>query len=450
MKSWRIGLAALAVSLAATGAAAQVALSTAPPAWGVGPFKLGMTLDEVRAAAPNVVWEEQKSAYTGKVLALSGQNALSLGDWTFRVDAAPGYYGAYELTLTGAAPAKNRKQCRAQAVALVAALEPRLGALTAGDNARFIQRTHVPARVHVTFNDKGVPIVGTIPGYSSGPTVKTLKAGASSEIEVIESGGDMRWSAQIAKGARARGDVRGNYTKSDIRPCSASVELVAAGYPPARETIAFEQLKLKRGPSVSTLHYSLDGASLPSKGVTVEATCQISRRHGGLSRCSFSDTVAEPLRKAVRYRASDTSFDAAGLDADNAAPLYVTLPFRLSPSERLKNPPPQPQTILVSPPAIKFARKPTSAEIEQYYPDKALRLNIEASTIARCTVRDDFHLACDPASVTSAVELDSDMKASFQAAALQISRLAIMEPTDANGDSSAGARISLPIRFVIP
>src|SRR3972149_2129623 len=95
----------------ATSAGAQVA-SKIPLA--VGPFTIGMSLAELRAAAPQAVWEDKKSLLTNKVIGLRGYNAMQIGAWTFSVEATPGYYSAYELKLDGFAPAQSRKQCREQ------------------------------------------------------------------------------------------------------------------------------------------------------------------------------------------------------------------------------------------------------------------------------------------------------------------------------------------------
>ena len=91
-----------------------------------------------------------------------------------------------------------------------------------------------------------------------------------------------------------------------------------------------------------------------------------------------------------------------------------------------------------------WIRKPNSDDIQRYYPERAIRMNVGGSATLDCEV--DVSGSLDGCRVTS--EDPGDM--GFGDAAMQMSRLFKMSPQTVNGRPVGGARVRIPIRFSVP
>src|SRR6185437_5889309 len=106
-------------------------------------------------------------------------------------------------------------------------------------------------------------------------------------------------------------------------------------------------------------------------------------------------------------------------------------------------PPPEPPrpSVITSP---DWSRKPTGEEIARYYPERALRMNVEGRATIHCTVNARGTL--DSCSVASEEPSDQD----FGTAALKLSKLFKMKPQTKDSAPVDGGQINIPIRFQIP
>jgi protein TonB len=90
-----------------------------------------------------------------------------------------------------------------------------------------------------------------------------------------------------------------------------------------------------------------------------------------------------------------------------------------------------------------WLRKPTAEDMAQYYPDRAQRLGVSGRAELSCTVTAQGTLTeCSVAS-----EDPSDQ--GFGTAALKMTRLFKMRPQTRDGAPVGGAKVNIPLRFVV-
>src|SRR6185503_4273981 len=107
------------VALAVTGSAAAQETKRAS-ALTIGPFRTGMTMDELRAAAPELKWQAGKALESSYQKTLEAEGAITFADAPYAVVATPGWYGEYDLVFHRGAQVADTKKCVAAYEALVA------------------------------------------------------------------------------------------------------------------------------------------------------------------------------------------------------------------------------------------------------------------------------------------------------------------------------------------
>lgn len=91
-----------------------------------------------------------------------------------------------------------------------------------------------------------------------------------------------------------------------------------------------------------------------------------------------------------------------------------------------------------------WARRPSGDDIARYYPDRAMRMNVEGRATISCSVTAKGTLeSCD---IVSEDPADQD----FGSAALRMSKLFKMKPKTADGAPVEGGTVRIPIRFALP
>ncbi|HEY9217579.1 MAG TPA: energy transducer TonB, partial [Phenylobacterium sp.] len=103
-------------------------------------------------------------------------------------------------------------------------------------------------------------------------------------------------------------------------------------------------------------------------------------------------------------------------------------------------PPPRPSVI--QNPA--WLRKPSGEDLQRYYPDRALRMNVSGSATLSCTVNAKGTL--DACSIVREDPADQE----FGQAALRMSKLFKMKPKTQDGAPVEGGQVRIPIRFQPP
>lgn len=117
------------------------------------------------------------------------------------------------------------------------------------------------------------------------------------------------------------------------------------------------------------------------------------------------------------------------------------------PPRIVEPPPPAPVAAPPRPAVIQnpdWLRKPSGEDVARYYPDRAMRMNVEGRATLDCTVTAGGGLeAC-----TVASEAPDDQE--FGAAALRMAKLFKMRPMTRDGAPVSGGSVRIPIRFALP
>ena len=91
-----------------------------------------------------------------------------------------------------------------------------------------------------------------------------------------------------------------------------------------------------------------------------------------------------------------------------------------------------------------WARKPSGEDIARYYPDRALRMEVEGKATLSCKVSAKGTL--EGCSVVSEDPADQD----FGSAALRMSKLFKMRPQTRDGAPVEGGTVRIPLSFRLP
>lgn len=92
------------------------------------PLRLGMSLDEARAAVADLAPTE-RSGLGGQLITITAANAANVGGLSFEVELTSGARGVRQLDYYAAAPAANAAACQLMGLEVVHNLGPRVGAL---------------------------------------------------------------------------------------------------------------------------------------------------------------------------------------------------------------------------------------------------------------------------------------------------------------------------------
>jgi hypothetical protein len=409
----------------------------------IGPLRTGMTLEELRAAAPQLTWKENASAFdSSSEKVWRAENALELAGLAYNAYITRGWHGAYEISLVRRATERDETACAQVYEDLLADLETRFGTFLASNTDYSKEPDFVPA---------GMPT-------STG----TRKAGKGSSLTWHTT---VAYAQGTAHAEHASGTVEaiGKYFVDSLlfgkSACVTSLNIEIKGQAPGFEEISVDKLAPLRAPSLATLHGSLEGVDLPASGITVKARCRLARKTGEVGDCEFTDVnLPLPVQNAVFRRKDEMVYAVANLEPGNPVPLFTHLQFRLDPRERLK----------VGAPGDEIRADDIEwSDAEDSIPKGAggksnyASINIGSSgsewkwdtarVTATCQIQRDGSLVCLPYESTygETVVVDSYNTGRFERAASSNLRERRAAPRSKTGAITAGrwVRVELPLRL---
>lgn len=110
--------------------ATVVPVADANESAGYGPIRLGMSIAQVRAALPNVAWDNPREDGDPNDPTVARAKKAPIGDESFDINYVDGSWGAFSLGLNGKSPGTS-DQCRQRILKFLAAVEAANGTLGA-------------------------------------------------------------------------------------------------------------------------------------------------------------------------------------------------------------------------------------------------------------------------------------------------------------------------------
>ena len=423
--------AALAVPLLARA-------STEPPAGDVGPFRLGMSFADARAAAPRAGWSETISDYTHRPVALEGRNALRLEGLAFDVGLRPLAYGGYRLEIAHAEDGGRASQDRCAAAFAVATgrLGVRVGPLG-------------PVTPLSAAEREGLPV--GFPDAVAGQAAETLAPGQAPQAQAFHPGGD--GTAMWLAGLRREGLtvlVAGRYfdrsSAMSRASCVVWARLTALPPRPAFEWVDLTRLPSPPAPSLPARRRSFSGLASPLPAAAdVEVVCDVDRHRGVVANCKAAGAIAETLARPAERQGNAVRLDPAALDPDSDIPLRLRLPLRIDPADGSPFIPPDGRKPLKNS-EVTWTHQPTYDSLMRLYPARALREAVGARVSVICRIKDEGDLAC----ADERVSADDAFAEIFDGWGVKAAALYQAGPTLPDGQPSAGRWVKLTFALVVP
>ncbi len=362
-------------------AVAQPSVPAPPMSVSIGPFQMGMTFAEARAAAPHLAWTDVTVDPVDKSRFISAPAAVEMFGFVYDIRMAPGYYGSYEMSLRHASQVQDEAECAERAGVLVAELEDRYGAFAPDAAPKEQGFRYYNSAVKIGRRSQLLWARSEIPGWSQWLARSANTAGAAA----VEINIKVYFAADAPAGQKSI--------------CHSSIVFKSKGGAPESEEISVEQLRPVAMPSIAMLHESLEGVDLPTDGVVVPARCLIDRIRGALKKCSIDSKVSAGAIQAIQRRMGAMRYDSEALQPGNPVPLYAAITFRLLPSERLGIVAPNKPDIDVS--TIEWLHKDSRLWIVNVSTTPPTERYVRATVTATCQIQGDGSIICVQYQVTS-------------------------------------------------
>ena len=344
---------ALLLCVLPANAEAPATTGAAPASIGIGPFRLGMSLDEVRAAAPQVGWRNvMVSRYTGRVFSMRSDATFPIGGTEFAIEALAHYY-THGLRLEGTRRVADAAACERAGLDVLTAIESQAGPFTSyppvstpGTGGGLYWQTQRSASGAITVVPSARP--GT-PGRTDGETV-TFGNGSTALVEAFDDkyrprprvkrlGGP---PAFLRMSAHNHGDWREvqadiNYGEDGELNCAMRIEIATWTQPPLPQTFDTSQAKILREASIAQRHYvHTPVAGRPGPAIEVELACEIDRRTGWPMGCGVvrPDELSLEQEDVAISLAHLMTFDMSGVDRDDPQQMRGTVRVKVDPAAR--------------------------------------------------------------------------------------------------------------------
>ncbi len=269
--------------------------ATPAPLPGFGPLRVGMSLEELRAATPGIEWK------TGRPMKYSGQpteykaDGVRIADLPFSAEVYARHHGAYGMTLEHASAALDADQCEQSARAVFAVIEPQTGPMEpSGLMIRGEESEPIGASSTVKLSQvlsmADYKAISRAKLQNRKPERRWLRANTpgSSEIngrpDVLDTG---------LSGATAASFAMDYQHEDGNESCRIRLTALRAADPPPPTVMDFNALRAAQNPSIARRHFELTrlaiSVALPTGGVELNVRCRVDRDTGRTTNCQPND-----------------------------------------------------------------------------------------------------------------------------------------------------------------
>jgi hypothetical protein len=447
--------------LGAVEAAAQTAGAPSPAApgtIGVGPFRLGMSLDEIRAVAPQVEWRNvMVSRYTGRVFSMRSDGTFPIAGVEFEIEAMAHYY-EHRLLFEGARRVDDAAACERAGLELLTAIEAQAGPFasdapltTPPSGGGLYWQTQRSASGSITVVP--TPAAGT-PGRTEGETL-AFGNGSTALVEAFD--GQYRPRARVRRlggppeflrlSAHNQGTGRNvqaevNFGGGGNPNCAMRVELQAWTQPSLPQTFDTSRARATREATIAERHLvHAPLAGQPGPALDIELACDIDRRTGWAMGCGIvrPDDVSREQEQVAYHLARLVAYDMSTVDRDDPQAMRGTLRVRVDPAAR------RPVDFLAAPRTpiadIEFTERPDPEAPQVLAPVLGADERLDVDVPLTCRVESDGSLVCaDPAAAT-----DPERRATVATATRIAASVYRVAPALRSGAPSAGTVFDLAV-----
>ena len=462
---------------------------------GLGPLRIGMSLEELRAATPGVEWTAGRPLkYSQKPTEFTASGVL-LAERPFVVKVSSRHHGFYRMELDHAYAALDADDCEQTARAVFAFVEPQTGPMQPpgemirGEEGEAMGAWSTVKLSQVLKEEEFKPISraklkGRKPArrWLRATTRESAAAHANPfiELETIPGHAEATFSM--------------DYQRSDNEDtCRIRLEAQRAPTPPPLQQLPATALKAAQTPSISRRHFEQSRLAisvlLPASGVEVNVQCRVDRDYGRTRDCRLSELdvgrkiipglassvthvtlISTPNSNAIITNgpppplppppltpealtakvhstalrlARAYQFDMGrvpNLDRDDPLPVLVDIPIRMAPTD-LRELKATDQAVPLSQAGFRWATRPPASQLEQLYPKRALRAAEQTNVALVCEVQEDFSAVCAPA------KQDPRPAPDFEWAALEILTYYRAESMAKDGTTTVGRKILQNLQF---
>ena len=461
---------------------------------GLGPLRIGMSLEELRAATPGVEWTAGRPLkYSQKPTEFTTSGVL-LAERRFVVKVSSRHHGFYSLELDHAYAAPDADDCEQTARAVFAFVEPQTGPMRPpGEMIRGEEREAMGAwstvKLSQVLKEEEFKPISRAKLKGRKPARRWLRA---TTLENAANRTNPFIELETIPG-HAEATFAMDYRRRD-NDDTCHIRLVAqrALNPPPLQQLPATALTAAQAPSISRRHFEQSRLAvsvlLPASGVDVNVQCRVERDYGRTRDCRLSELdvgrkfipglassvthvtlISTPNNNAIITNgppppppppltpealtakvhstalrlARAYQFDMArvpNLDRDDPLPVLVDIPIRMAPTD-LRELKATDQAVPLSQAGFRWATRPPAAQLEQLYPKRALRAAEQTNVALVCEVQEDFSAVCAPA------KQDPRPAPDFEWAALEILTYYRAEPMAKDGTTTVGRKILQNLQF---
>lgn len=455
---WQRRWALVLVCCATGSATAQDAPTTGTPV--IGPFRLGMSLDEIKAAAPQTAWRDTRlSAFSRRVTAIRSVDVVTIEGVAFQVLARAPYY-QHSLQLQAEGRVANATACEQAALTWLSRVETQLGPFQS-----LVPRQVAPGPNSLQWNTQrsangSVSVTPSMnfgtPGRTEGQSVK-FGGQSSVLVEAFDDthrsrprkgllGGEpehLKLSA-FNHGTNHRVDVKVEFREQAELNCSTQVDMERWTQPPSPQLFDTESAKLLTPPSIAERHWAMPATAPPlPQAVDVQLRCEIDRLQGQTRRCGVvapSDLNRQHGAAALRL-AQSLAYDMSGVDRDDPQPMQATVRVRLEPGDR------KPLDFLAAPltppEQLIWEEQPDEEDLRRAYPIGLPGTAPLVPLTLTCQVQRDGSLVCGGADLAETAHRHEFVFAATRVAALGYRAARQLR----NGQASEGRVVKLVIEL---